>query len=106
MVLKRLFQSPEVTKFAKSLAASFAADFSPSLPEGGGKEPTRRLTQATLTLCQKAQSYQWENKLGLYNKAKLSNVLKWELKDRGYHADLINEVIKSMLIAMAQKKKG
>lgn len=106
MVLKFFFRSREVSEFAKSLANGFAADFPlPSLG-GGGKDTAKRLGQAIMKLCQKAQSYQWENKLGIYGKAKLSNILKWELKDQGYDTELVNEVIKSMLIAMAQKKKG
>lgn len=103
-MLKWLFNTAPVEVFAKSLAADFAKKFPPLASGTPSKDNKKKFYDALNELHHKARQFGIEHKIGLYTKAKLSNTLKWELKDMGYDGDMIDEIIKGMLIAMAQNK--
>lgn len=103
MLLNFLFNTSHVEEFAKSLASSFLQEFPPSLGQDTKKGGQKKLVAAIQNLNQKARQFSQQHKIGIYKKAKLSNVLKWELRELGYDNDLIDEVIKGMLIALARK---
>lgn len=102
MLLKRLFNASHVEEFAKSLVAEFARQFPPSLQQEG-KKAEKKLTAALRHLHQRAQQFQAEHKMGIYQKAKFSNTLKWELKESGYEDAMIDGLIKDLLFSLARK---
>ena len=104
ILLKSLFNSAPAETFAKTLAADFAKKFPPIASGALSKDSKKKFYDALNELHHKARQFGIEHKIGLYRKAKFSNTLKWELKDMGYDGDMVDEIIKGMLIAMAQKK--
>jgi len=103
-LLNWLFNSAPAEAFAKTLAADFAKKFPPAASGAPTKDTKKKFYVALNELHHKARQFGMEHKIGVYRKAKLSNTLKWELKDMGYDGDMVDEIIKGMLIAMAQKK--
>jgi len=104
MLFGWLFQTREIEEFGKELAKDFASRFPANLVGTNRKEADKKFSVALAELHRKAVLFNRDKKLGIYKKAKMSNVLKWELREQGYDSDLINEVIKGMLIAMAKRK--
>lgn len=104
MLFDWLFQTREIEKFGKDLAKDFSNKFPMKLVSANTKETDKKFAIALADLHCSAVQFNREHKLGVYKKAKMSNVLKWELHEQGYDDALINEVIKSMLIAMAKSK--
>lgn len=105
MLLKTLFNTSHVEEFAKSLASDFSARFPATQGREAKKGADKKLAAAIQHVNQRARQFNQEQKIGIYKKAKLSNTLKWELKELGYEDDLIDELIKGMLFAMAQKAR-
>ena len=103
-MFKWLFSTAPVEAFAKYLATDFAKKSPPVALSALQAQTQKKFIDALNELNHKARQFSIEHKVGLYSKAKLSNTLKWELKDMGYDADMVDEIIKSMLIAMARKK--
>lgn len=103
MLLKHLFNSTHIEEFAKSLVMDFTRRFPPSLQQEG-KKAEKKLASALSHLHQQAYQFHAEHKMGIYKKAKLSNTLKWELKESGYDDALIGEIIKGMLVTLARKR--
>lgn len=104
MLLKYLFNTSHVEEFAKSLASDFAQRFPAAPGKEAKKGADKKLAAAIQHVNQRARQFNQEQKIGIYKKAKLSNILKWELKELGYEDNLIDELIKGMLIVMAQKR--
>lgn len=103
MLFKFFFNASQAEAFAKTLAAEFMREYPVHLVQGGGKGGNKKLIGAIQHLNGKARQFNRQNRLGLYKKAKLSNTFKWALKEHGYDDDLIDELIKGMLIAMAAR---
>lgn len=103
MLLKHLFNSSQVEEFAQSLVKEFTRLFPPSL-QHEDKKGEKKLAAALNHLHQQAYQFHAEHKMGIYKKAKLSNTLKWGLKESGYDDALIDELIKSMLVSLARKR--
>ena len=68
------------------------------------KDNKKKFYEALNDLHHKARQFGIEHKIGLYKKAKFSNTLKWELIEMGFDGEMVDEIIKGMLIAMARKK--
>ncbi|MBU3735774.1 MAG: hypothetical protein FGM62_02245 [Methylobacterium sp.] len=103
MLFNFFFNAAQAEAFAKTLAADFMRECPVHLVQGGGKGGNKKLVAAIQHLNGKARQFNRQNRPGLFKKAKLSNMFKWELKEHGYDDDLIDELIKGMLIAMAAR---
>lgn len=103
MVFNLFFNAAQAEAFAKTLAADFMRECPIHLMQSGKKGSDKKLVAAIQHLNSNARQFHAKHRLGLYKKAKLSNTLKWELKEQGYDDALIDELIKGMLIAMAGK---
>ena len=57
----------------------------------------RRLLEQAL---QRARGFQREQALNMLQKARLSNRLKWTLKDLGYDDELVDRLVREVLLAM------
>jgi hypothetical protein len=106
MLLGRLLKAVDVDDIAKKLAEQFSKKSPPPGHANGVKDTLKSRAKAAAYVCQAAQTYQRQHKWGLYGKARFSNTFKWELKERGYDDVLVNELVKNMLLAMAQKTKA
>lgn len=99
------FSTGEVDKFARTLAHDLSKRYSPAMEADGKAASVRKLTVAMEELYARAAKFNRENKLGIYRKAKLGNVFKWELKELGYSETFVDRITKGLVVHLAQKDK-
>ena len=63
------------------------------------KNPAKRL-QKLMRVVEKTSSRSAQHPLNIYQKAKFANALRWSLKDSGYTADFVDEVVTLILARM------
>lgn len=97
------FNSKKVEDFAKDLAKDLVSRYPPSAQADPKKASPGSLAAALEDVYSRAIKFKQDNKLGIYKKAKLGNVFKWELKERGYDESFVDEVTKGLVIRLAQK---
>lgn len=105
MIFSWLLQTRELEEFGRELAREFASNCPASSLVGANRKRVEKKFSAALTqLHRRAVQFSRDKRPGVYKKAKMSNALKWALREQGYDNDLINEIIKGMLVAMARSK--
>lgn len=97
-----LFKTKEINEFAKTLAQDFFKRYPLSDAETP-KNTEKKLKVVTAGLYARAIRFRQEKNLGIFKKAKLGNVFKWELKELGYSEDLIEAVTKGLIVSLAAK---
>lgn len=90
-------------EFAKTMARDLAKRYPPSIEGDGKKASARKLSGALEDLYNRVAHFKRENRLGIYRKAKLGNVLRWELKELGYSDRFTEEITKGVIVRLAQK---
>ncbi|MBX9963229.1 MAG: hypothetical protein K2Y35_09250 [Burkholderiales bacterium] len=99
-----LFDTKKVDDFARSLAQDLARRFPPASEARTDKGAANQLAVVTEGLYARALRFHQENKLGVYRKAKLGNVFRWQLQELGYSANFIENVTKGLVVRLAKKK--
>lgn len=87
--------------FAIELAQEFAKRFPPGRSMDGAWAKT--FARTVDDLCVRAQTYQKENRLGVFGKAKLGTEFKHTLKDLGYSDALVDELTGILLVRMSAR---
>ncbi len=88
------------TRAVVAFAEEAARDIQGALPPGEtpkrvrGDKRAKRLER----VIGKVQRFVSENKLNTYKKAKLVNTLKWSLKEAGYPAEFIDDIVGLVLV--------
>lgn len=101
-----LFGGKELDEFAKSLAQEIAKRFPPTLANDPQRMVSpKRLTTIIEEVCEKAEKFNQEKKLGMFKKAALGNTFQWELKDMGYNEKFV-EVATEALIVYLTRRRG
>lgn len=103
MGLLKIFDTSKVDQFAKALAHDFAKIVPMDIDALDAKKNPKTLARGLDQIYTRALQFKQENKLGIYRKAKLANVFKWELKELGYSDKLADEITKRMAIRLARK---
>jgi hypothetical protein len=94
-----LFSGKKIKQFAKELTDNLAKRYPPTLDV----TPEKRVSEARLTrvleeTLAKATTFQQEQKLGVFGKAKLANEFKWQLKERGYSEKFIEVATEGLTV--------
>ena len=99
-MLLRWFDAREAKAFGEELARYYDSEFRAIGKSSASKQEDkhRRLLGRLL---QRAKQFAQQHPLNVYRKAKLSNRLKWTLKDLGYDDELIDRLVKEVLLALA-----
>lgn len=103
MGLLKLFDTSRIDDFAKSLARDFSRVVPTDIDTEDSKKNPRILAQGLEQVYTRALQFKQENKLGVYRKAKLANVFKWELKELGYSDKLADDITKRLAVRLARK---
>jgi len=98
----KLFRSKEAENFAIELVQEFSKRFSPEAP-AKGEQRTAAFARAVDDLCNRAADFQRAKRLGVYGKAKFGTAFKYRLKELGYEEDLVDELVRTLLIRMSGK---
>jgi hypothetical protein len=91
MVLHWLDTAPAV-EFANSTSAEIRKLIPPSEHQATRKEIGKRMKKLERVVLS-ARTFSASNKLNFYKKAKFANTLRWNLKEAGYSADFVREVV-------------
>jgi len=95
------FKAEEVVSFAHEAVHEINRLFPPT--EHKGKAiPKKEFQKKFGNLIKRTSEFSSKNKLNLYQKAKLLNTIKWEMKEGGHEASVIDECI-SLLAPLLNK---
>lgn len=105
MVFK-LFSPSKIDEFAKSLAQDIAKRYPPAIANNPQQMVSqKRLTDILEETFAKAATFQKENSLGWYKKAKLGNEFRWELKEMGYDEKFIEMATEGLIVYVTRASK-
>ena len=94
--------SKEAEDFAIELVREFAERFPPDAPARGAQR-TAVFARAVDSLWGRVADFQRAKRLGVYGKAKFGTAFKYQLKELGYEDDLVDELVRTLLIRMSGK---
>ncbi len=105
MVFK-LFSPSKIDAFAKGLALDIAKRYPPAIANNPQQMVSqKRLTDILEETFAKAATFQQENNLGWYKKAKLGNEFRWELKEMGYDEKFIEMATEGLIVYVTRASK-
>ena len=89
----------DMDDFAKELAAMVAKRYPPVLDTSKERRVSpNRITKVLEETLDKAAEFAQSRRLGVYNRAKLANSFKWELKDLGYSDKFIEVATEGLVV--------
>ena len=94
--------SKDVENFAIELVQDFSRRCPPDAPAEGAQRAAV-FARAVDDLLSRVAEYQRAKRLGVYGKAKFGTAFKHQLKDLGYAEELVDELVRSLLIRMSAK---
>lgn len=97
------FKTGRIDEFAKLLARDLSRRIPPTTGDKKRITP-KQFANVVEEVYARAAKFRRENRLGVYKKAKLGNVFKWELKELGYGDDFIEEITKGLIIRLSGRK--
>jgi len=102
-LISSLFRPAPLKAFAEQMVEDIVKRYPQRLDADAGKRPSvNRLTRIVEDVCNKAQAFQQEHKLGWLGKARLSNTFKWALKERGYQDDFVNLATEALVVYLSK----
>ena len=105
MVFK-LFSPSKIDEFAKGLALDIAKRYPPAIANNPQQMVSqKRLTDILEETFAKAATFQHENSLGWYKKAKLGNEFRWDLKEMGYDEKFIEMATEGLIVYVTRASK-
>jgi hypothetical protein len=103
MALRDIFGTRELEEFAVSLARDLARRFPPASEARTDAGAAHQIKVILEGLGARAVRYRDQHGLGLYKKAKLGNVFRWQLKELGYTDAFIQRATKELVTRLAVK---
>jgi hypothetical protein len=98
-MLSRIFSTGVVNEFAKSLANDIAKRYPPAIANNPEQMVShKRLTSILEETFNRAATFQKEQKLGWFRRAKLINEFQWELKEFGYDKKFVEMAAEGLLV--------
>jgi len=104
------FDSTEVDKFADWLAAEIVKRYPPGGLDTDSKKSAQRLQKVHSSLFLRIEGFAKENKLNIYQRARLGNRIKWAMRDAGYpmpfSESFTHEVVTVITVVNARAKQA
>ena len=99
------FRSKDTENFAIELVREFSRRYPPGAPDASaqGSNRTAVFARAVDDLWSRVADFQRAKRLGVYGKAKFGTAFKYQLKDLGYEDELVDELVRTLLIRMSGK---
>jgi len=95
--------SKDAENFATELVQEFSRRYPPPKASDQGAPRTAAFVNAVDDLWMRAADYQRAKRPGIFGKAKFGTALKYQLKELGYSDELIDELVRTLLIRMSGK---
>jgi hypothetical protein len=93
----RWFNASEAQKFGITLA-EFFIERVPMEEPGRKSKSIKRKEEVIQKMVQQIKVYRINNKLNIFQKAKLGNAFKWKLLNENYPSDFVDELTKTLLV--------
>lgn len=87
------FNAEEAVLYAHEAVREINRLFPPSDQQKGKAIPTKEFQKKFDGLVIRTRAFALKNKLNIYQKAKLLNTIKWEMRDAGHEEIIIDEFI-------------
>lgn len=100
-----LLRNREMEELGKGMAERFAKRYPADLQDDNRPAAAQKREAAMSAVYSELAQLRKRTKLGVLRKATLANTLKWELKERGFRPDVVNQVVYDILFHLAGKKK-
>lgn len=96
-------RSKELNELSKKICEDFASNFPPSM-QGETKPHAKRQFAAALVSVDHniGQFLAASSDLGVFDKAKCANEVKWGLKDRGFQVELVDAVTHKVISGLSR----
>ena len=94
-----LGRSQELDDFATALAREFIG----LIPPGERLPAAQKVAKAIDQICNRAQTFHRERKLGIYGRARVGTAFKLELKNAGYAQEFVDDLTRQLLFLMSGK---
>jgi hypothetical protein len=94
--------SKDTENFATELVREFSKRCPPEALAQGAQR-TATFARAVDDLWIRVAEFQRAKRLGVYGKAKFGTAFKFQLKDLGYDEELVDELLRTLLIRMSGK---
>lgn len=89
----------DIEQFAKALAEAVAKRYPPALERSAEKKVSvARVTKVLEDALQNAAQFAQDKRLGTFNKARLGNSFKWELKELGYGERFVDVATEGLIV--------
>ncbi len=99
--------SKELNELAKKICEDFSSSFPPSMQGETKPHAGKQLAAALLSVDQNISRFLAANPgPGVFKKAKCANEVKWGLKDKGFHVDLVDAVTHKVVHGLARATSG
>lgn len=97
-------RGPDVNAFAKKLANDLSARYPAAVEQSPQKRiSVNRVTRLLEETFAQAELFKNEHRLGWFNKAKLGNNFRWELKELGYSEEFIEVATEGLIVYVTRK---
>lgn len=100
------FDTKESDDFARSLAKDIVAHIPLATLAEYKRGDTAKLAKSLHAMHGRVAKFQQANRLNFYKKAKVGNVLKWELKEAGYPEDFIDQIAKDVVVRLTTARSA
>ena len=91
MTMLKWFDSREVDKFADWLSAEIIKRYPPAGLDTDAKKAATRLQKVHESLFLRIEAFAKENRLNIYQRARLGNRVKWAMREAGYPQSFADE---------------
>ena len=110
MTMLKWFDSSEVDKFADWLAGEIIKRYPPTGLDTNSKKAAQRLQKVHESLFLRIEAFAKENRLNIYQRARLGNRVKWAMRDAGYplpfSESFTHEVVTVISVINARPAQG
>ena len=98
-------RSKDAENFAIELVREFSRRYPPDAPQAPAQGAKRDavFARAVDDLWGRVADFQRAKRLGVYGKAKFGTAFKYQLKELGYEEELVDELVRTLLIRMSGK---
>ena len=97
----------ELNELAKRICEDFASKFPPQMQAEKKPHARRQLVVALQSVDQNVGRFLAVNPApGVFKKAKCANEVKWGLKDRGFHEELVDAVTHKVINGLSRAASG
>ena len=100
------FNLEKINALAKSICEEFATGFPPEMQAEESPRAKRKLASALNGVDQSVSRFlATKPRIGVFQKAKCANEIKWDLKKRGYQQDLVAAVVRNVVFGLSLKSR-